>query len=141
MLYQNFKTTSSCVGGRQYFATISIESDISRTRHEILIGKYMQCSRNKSMIVSDNARAAESLGTFIKKLSKSSAKPSENLATNLMKNSMRALNVGAKIGSVSVSKSPITEKSTFPHVLKFYHTSKGYYFGKFIQVSRLINVY
>ena len=84
------------------------------------------------MIVSDNMIKAEGLGKFFKNLGKASAKAGKKLATNVLKNPGRALEIGASIGSAAVSRNPKAALSTIPDVIKFYHTGKGLYLGKFV---------
>ena len=92
----------------------------------------MVCDRKKSMIVSDNTIKAEGLGSSFKNLGKISSKAGKNLATNVLKNPGRALEIGANIGTAAVSRNPNAVLSTIPDVIKFYHTGKGLYLGKFV---------
>ena len=84
------------------------------------------------MIVSDNVIQAEGLGDFFKNLRKISAKAGKKLATNIISNPRRALNLTAKIATSAVTKSPKAALSTLPEVINFYHTDKGLYLGKFV---------
>ena len=93
-----FETNSYCVGGRHHSSTISIESVITKTGQKFFIGKCVQCNGKKSMIVSDNTKAAEGLGSFFEKLGRSS-KAGKKLTTNVMKHPRRALEIGAKIST------------------------------------------
>ena len=54
------------------------------------------------------------------------------LPTNVLNNPGRALEIGANIGSAAVSRNPKAALSTIPDVIKFYHTGKGLYLGKFV---------
>ena len=46
------------------------------------------------------------------------------MAKNVFKNSGRALEFGATVGSAFTSRSPL---SSLPEVINFYHTDKGLY--------------
>ena len=85
------------------------------------------------MLVSDNTIQAEGLGKFFKNLGKASAKAGKKLATNVLNNPGRALEIGANIGSAAISRNPKAALSTIPDVIKFYHTGKGLYLGKFVK--------
>ena len=86
------------------------------------------------MIVSDNTIQAEGLGDFFKKLGKVSSKAAKKLATNALKNPSRFLEIGANVATAAVSKNPNADLSALPEVINFYHTGKGLYLGKFVQV-------
>ena len=64
---KNFKANSFSVGGRQYFSTISFEGDVFETRQKTLTCKGVQCKRKKSMVLTDNTKAVEKLGSLSKK--------------------------------------------------------------------------
>ena len=83
------------------------------------------------MIVSDNTIQAEGLGDFFKKLGKVSGEAAKKLATNALKNPSRFLEIGANVATAAVSKKPKAALSALPEVIKFYHTGKGLYLGKF----------
>ena len=83
------------------------------------------------MIVSDNTIKAEGLGSFFKNLGKISSKAGKKLATNVLKNPGRALEIGANIANAA-TKSPKAALSTLPEVINFYHTVRGLYLGKFV---------
>ena len=132
-----FKTNSYCVGGKHYSGTKNIAGEITlnkKTGKEIklLVGKCILCDRKKSMIVSDNTIKAEGLGNFFKNLGRVSAKAGKKLATNVLKNPGRALEIGANIATAAATKSPKAALSTLPEVINFYHTGKGLYLGKFV---------
>ena len=134
---QKFATDSYCVGGRHRSGTKDITGVITvnkKTNKEInlLVGKCMVCNRKKSMIVSDNTIKAEGLGSFFKNLGKISSKAGKKLATNVLKNPGRALEIGANIATAAATKSPKAALSTLPEVIKFYHTGRGLYLGKFV---------
>ena len=84
------------------------------------------------MTVSDNMIKAESLGSFFKNLGKISSKSGKKLATNVLKNPGRALEIGANIATAAATKSPNAALSTLPEVINFHHTGKGLYLGKFV---------
>ena len=92
----------------------------------------MVCNRKKSMIVSDNTIKAEGLGSFFKNLGKISSKAGKKLATKVLKNPGRALEIGANIATAAATKSPKAALSTLLEVINFYHTGKGLYLGKFV---------
>ena len=79
------------------------------------------------MIVSDNTIQAEGLGDFFKILGKVSTKAAKKLARIALKNLSQFLEIGAKVATAAVSRTPKAALSTFPEVIKFYHTSKGLY--------------
>ena len=91
----------------------------------------MVCNRKKSMIVSDNTIKAEGLGSFFKNLGEISSKAGKKLATNVLKNPGRALEIGANIATAAATKSPKAALSTLPEVINFYHTGKGLYLSRF----------
>ena len=137
MSFQNFKTNSYYVGGRHQSATKNIVGDITinkKTGKEVklLVGKCVICDRKKTMIVSDNMIKGEGLGDFFKKLGKVSSKAAKELASNALKNPSRFLEIGANVASAAVSKNPKAALSAVPEVIKFYHTGKGLYLGKFV---------
>ena len=132
MSFQKFESNSFCVGGRHLSKTLNIKGDVTSNGRKMLVGKCAICSRKKSMIVSNDTIQAEGLGKFFKNLGKASAKAGKKLATNVLKNPGRALAIGANIGSAAVSRNPKAALSTIPDVIKFYHTGKGLYLGKFV---------
>ena len=86
----------------------------------------------KSMIVSDNTIKAEGLSSFFKNLGKISAKGGKNLATNVLKNPGRVLEITSNFAAAAATKSPKAAVSTLPEVINFYQTGKGLYLGKFV---------
>ena len=92
----------------------------------------MICDKRKSMIVSDNMIQAEGLGSFFKNLGRISAKGGKKLATNVLKNPGRALEITSKIATATAPKSPRAALSSLSEVINFYHTGKGLYLGKFV---------
>ena len=69
---------SFCAGEKHQSATKTMEGASTKTDHELLVGKCVQCNRKKSMIVSDNAAAPEYLNEFFKNSRRSSAKAGKN---------------------------------------------------------------
>ena len=136
MSSQIFKTDSYCVGGRHRSGTKNIVGEIRNNKKtgkevKLLVGKCMICDRKKSMIVSDNVIQAEGMGSFFKNLGKISSKAGKKLATNVLKNPSRALEIGANIATAAATKSPKAALSTLPEVINFYHTGKGLYLPRF----------
>ena len=84
------------------------------------------------MTVSDSTIKAEGLSSFFKNLGKISAKAGKKLATNVLKNPARALEIGANVATAAVTRNPKNVLSTLPEVIKFYHEGQGLYLGKFI---------
>ena len=132
MSFQKFKSDRYCVGGRHRSSTIKIYGDITSKGSKVLIGYCSVCNRKKSMTVSDNTIKAEGLGSFFKILGKISAKAGKKLATNVMKNPGRALEITSNIATAAATKSPKAALSTLPEVINFYHTGRGLYLGKFV---------
>ena len=134
---QKFATDSYCVGGRHRSGTKDITGEVTVNKKtgkdtKLLVGKCAICNRKKSMIVNDNTIKAEGLGSFFKNLGKISSKAGKKLATNVLKNPGRALEIGANIATAAATKSPKAALSTLPEVINFYHTGKGLYLGKFV---------
>ena len=137
MSSKKFETDSYCVGGRHRSGTKDITGEITVNKKtgkdtKLLVGKCMVCNRKKSMIVNDNTIKAEGLGRFFKNLGKISSKAGKKLATIVLKNPGRALEIGANIATAAATKSPKAALSTLPEVINFYHTGKGLYLGKFV---------
>ena len=132
MSFNKFENDSYCVGGRHRSATTKIYGNITSKGSKVLIGFCSICNRKKSMTVSDNTIKAEGLGSFFKNLGKISSKAGKKLATNVLKNPGRALEIGANIATAAATKSPKADLSTLPEVINFYHTGKGLYLGKFV---------
>ena len=83
------------------------------------------------MIVSKNTIQAEGLGDLFKNLGKSSVEVGKNLGKNVMKNSGRALEIGANVGCAFVSRSSKADFSSLAEVISFYHTDRGLYLPRF----------
>ena len=89
------------------------------------------------MVASVYTTKAEGLGNLLKNLGKASAKAGEKVATNVMKNPGRALEVAvAKIGSAAVSRIP-KALSTIPDVVNSFHTDKEKYLENFRKRNQL----
>ena len=131
MSFNKFKSDSYCVGGRHRSATVKFYGDITSKGSKVLIGYCSICNRKKSMTVSDNTIKAEGLGSFFKNLGKISAKAGKKLATNVLKNPGRALEITSNIATAAATKSPKAALSTLPEVINFYHTGKGLYLPRF----------
>ena len=137
MSFQKFKTNSYCVGQKHYSGTKNIIGEITlnkKTGREIklLVGQCSICNRKKSMIVSVNTIQAEGLSSFFKSLGRISAKAGKKLATNVIKNPGRALEVTSNFATAAATKNPKAALSSLPEVINFYHTGKGLYLGKFV---------
>ena len=137
MSFQKFKINSYCVGQKHYSGTKNITGEITinkKTGREIklLVGKCMICDRKKSMIVIDNTIQAEGLGSFFKNFGRIYAKAGKKLATNVLKNPGRALEITSNIATAAATKNPKAALSLLPEVINFYHTGKGLYLGKFV---------
>ena len=132
MSFQKFKSDSYCVGGRHRSSTVKIYGDITNKGSKVLIGFCSKCQRKKSMTVSDNTIEAEGLSSFFKNLGKLSAKAGNKIATNVLKNPGRALEIGANVATAAASRNPKNVLSTLPEVINFYHKGKGLYLGKFV---------
>ena len=137
MSFQKFKSDSYCVGGRHRSATkkiVGVKTINKKSGKEVklLVGKCVVCNRKKTMIVSDNVIQAEGLGDFFKNLGRLSAKAGKKLATNVLKNPGRALEIGANVATAAASRNPKIVLSTLPEVINFYHKGRGVYLGKLI---------
>ena len=84
------------------------------------------------MTVSDNIMQAEILGSFFKKLGRISAKVGKKLATNVLKNPGRALEITTNIATAAATKDSRAALSSSPEVINFYHTGQGLFLGKFV---------
>ena len=127
MSFQKFKTNSYCVGGRHRSATTKICGDKTTKCSKVLIGCCSICNRKKSMTVSDNTIQAEGLGSFFKNLRRMPAKGGKKLATNVLRNPSRALEITSNIATAAASRSPKAALSSFTEVDNFYHTGEKLY--------------
>ena len=78
------------------------------------------------MTVNNKTIQAEGLGSFFKKLGRLSAKAGKELATNVLKNPGRALDITANIATAAASRNPKAALSSLPEVNIVYHTGKGF---------------
>ena len=131
MSFQKFKNVSYCVGGRHRSTTKNFYGDITSKSSKVLFGYCSICNRKKIMTVGEKTIQAEGLGSFFKNLGRTSAKAKEKLATNVLKNPGRALEIGANVATAAASRNPKAALSTLPEVINFYHTGKSLYLGKF----------
>ena len=68
---QKFKTNTYCVGGKHYSGTKNFPGERTINKktgkdNKLLVGKSVICDRKKSIIVSDNTKKVERLGSFSK---------------------------------------------------------------------------
>ena len=54
------------------------------------------------------------------------------MAKIILKNTGRALEIGARVGSPFASGSPEAALSSLLEVISFYHVVEGFYLGKFV---------
>ena len=99
-----------------------------------LVGKCVFCDRKKSMIVRDHTIEAEILGNVFKTLRKISAKTGKRLATYILKNPGRALEVTSNIATAAATINPKAALSSLPEVINFYYTGKRLHLGKFVYI-------
>ena len=132
MSFQKFKSDSYCVGGRHRSATTKIYCDIISKGSKVLIGYCSICNRKNYLTVSDNTMQAEGLGSFFNYLGKSSAKTGKKIATNVLKNPGRPLEITSNNATAAATKSPKAALTTLPDVIIFYHTAKGLHLGNFL---------
>ena len=58
-------------------------------------------------------------------MGKISDKTGKELATNVLKNPARALEISANVATATASRNPKAALSTLPEVINLYHTGKG----------------
>ena len=68
MRFQNSKTISYCIGGRDQSAITNIYGDITFKGSKVWTDHFSICKRKISTTVSDNTIVAEGLGDFSKNL-------------------------------------------------------------------------
>ena len=134
---QKFKSDSYRVGGRHKSSTKDIVGEITFNQktgkeNEMLVGKCVTCDERKSMIVSNDVIRPECLIGLIKNIGKRGLNVSKKMAKNVLKNPLRALEIGANIATAAASRNPKKVLSTLPQVIIFYHKGRGFYFEKFI---------
>ena len=86
----------------------------------------------KSMTVSDNKIQAKEIGSFFKRVRRISAEPGKTLATNVLENPDRAMEISSNIATAAATKDPKAALSSLPEAMHFYHTGKGLYLRKFV---------
>ena len=84
------------------------------------------------MTFSDTNFQAEGLGGSLKTLGRNSAKAGEKLATNVLKNPGRALEITSNFDTDAASRSTKAALSSLAEVINFYHTCKCLYPGNFV---------
>ena len=123
MSFNKFKKNSYCVGGKHNSTTTNLHGDIRNKNIKMLRGTCMMCSRNKSLIVSDQTIKGERLGDFFKHLG-SAAK---NVGKKILNNPARASEIAANIGTAAASNNRKLIAATAHDVIKFVHQRKGLY--------------
>ena len=83
--FQKFTTVPYCFGGRHRSATRQFVGDITSKGSKVLKGHCPIGNRKKSNTVSVNTIAAQSLGDFIKFLSRIGINASKKLSINVVK--------------------------------------------------------
>ena len=134
MSFQNFKSDSYCVGGRHRSCTKNISGDITSKDSNVLIGNFSICNGKKTITVCDNTKQVEGLGEFFKNVGKKGLNVPKRIAKIVLKNPGRALEIRANVGTAFASRSPKADLSRLPEDINFYHTGRGFYRGKFVQV-------
>ena len=81
------------------------------------------------MAVSDSTIHAEDFSDFFKNLCGKGLNVSKKMAKNVLKNSGRALEIGANVGTALATRKPKAVLSSLPEVIKFYHSGKGLHLG------------
>ena len=137
MRFQEFKSDSSCYGGRHRSATKNIYGDITSKGSKVLIGFCSICNRQKSLTVSDNTIQAGSLSDVFNNLGKSGFNPSNEMAKSVLKSPGWALAVGANVGSAFASRSPKAALSSLPEVINFFYTGEGLYLASLYNLRYL----
>ena len=79
------------------------------------------------MIVSNNTIQVEGLSSFFKNLGRIHAKAGKKLATNILKNPGRTLEISSNIATAPATKSPKAALSSLPEMINSYNTAKGLY--------------
>ena len=128
---ENFENNSPRPGGRHCSSKISRESDKTKTGGELLICKCVKWNRKKSMFGYANTKQEQRLCKFLRNLRNASAKASKKVATNVLKNSGKALEIGPKISNSVVGKHPTAAWSLFQD-LNFDHTGIGLHLEEFV---------
>ena len=133
MSFHKFKKDSYCVGGRHRSATTKIYGDITSKGSKVLLAFCSICIRKKNVwlfliiqyMQKDWVVFSKFWYEFLLKLLK-------KLASNILKNPGRALEIGAKIGTAFSSRNLKATLTTLLEVINFYHKGRGIDFGKFV---------
>ena len=97
-----------------------------------MLGHCSVCSRKESTTVNGNTIASDCLGDFFESPAIRGFNASKQMAENVLKNSKRASEVGANVGTAFESPCPKADLSGLPEVIIFHHTGKRFYLGKFV---------
>ena len=81
------------------------------------------------MTVSDKTVQAKERDSFFKSLEEISAKVSKKLATNVLENPSRTLDITEIIATANASKNPKKVISTLPDVINVSHTENCFNYG------------
>ena len=131
MFQQKFKIDSYCMGGSIYPSTVSFEGYITnRGKNFYLVNVLNVKETSEKMLVIIQQRL-KSLGKFCRNLGKFAVKAGTSLATNVMKFTGGALEIGAKTGGGMVTGNPKAALSAMPEVLKVYLSVERKNVGKF----------
>ena len=84
------------------------------------------------MIVSNNVIQAESLGSLFNNIGKKGLNVSKKIAKNVLSNPGGALDLPGKTATAAASRTSKQTLSTFPELITFYNTGKGFYLGKIV---------
>ena len=132
MSFQKFETDSFCAGGRHKSSTVKIYVDMTSKGSKVLIGFCSICNRKNSMTVSDNTIQAEGLRDFFSNLRKKILNVSKKIATNVLYNPTRVLDITANTATAAVSRNPFKLTPTLSELITFYKTGECLYLGKFV---------
>ena len=135
--FQNFETNSYSVGQTHYSDTKNIVGEITfinKTGNDIklLVGQFSICNRKKPIYVRNIKLEAEGLGDFLTNLGRIGPSLSKKNAKIVLKNPRPALEIGAKVGAASASRSLKAAYSSLLEVISFYPTGKGLYHDNFV---------
>ena len=113
---------SFCVGGRHRSATTNSVGDIHSKGNKVLIGYCLTKKWKNSMSVSDNSIQAKGLGNFVFNLGGHFAKAGKNLATKVINNRGRALEVTSNTATAAATTKP---KMYYKHYQRWWISMKG----------------
>ena len=131
--FNNFKSISYCVGGRQYSGTNNIRGVVSAKGTKMLKGNCVKCRSNRSLTVSDATIKAEGLKKFFKSVGRATV----NFGKKVANNPVRALEIESKIGSAAASRNPKAALAVTPDLIKFATTGEGI---RVVQKGRGLNL-